>query len=113
MRWNSSYKSRKQRSVSGFQVSILQEFTNNRESTRGAGGFEVSLEGMMRISFNRDPEEAAAGPLVFSRKLWPAASGGERVANQHAAQRARRRKLPMKVFGKIRAEQRQLPLGRG
>ena len=79
---------------------------------RGAGGFEVRLEGMMGISFNRDPEEAAAGPIVFSRKPRPAASGGERVASQHSAQRARRRKLP-KVLGKIGAVQRQLPLGRG
>jgi hypothetical protein len=31
----------------------------SKESTRGAGGIEVSLEGMMRISFNRDPEEAS------------------------------------------------------
>ena len=85
----------------------------SKESTRGAGGFEVSLEGMMRMSFNRDPEEAAAGPTVFSRNAQPAASGGERVANQHAAQLARRRKLPMKVLGKIKAVQRQLPLGRG
>ena len=74
----------------------------SKESTRGAGGFEVSLEGMMRISFSRDPEEAAAGFIVFSRNPRPAASGGERVANQHAAQRARRRKLPITISGKIR-----------
>ena len=79
-----------------------EEAPESKESTRGAGGFEVSLEGMMRISFNRDPEEAAAGPTVFSRNAQPAASGGERVANQHAAQLARRRKLPISVFGEIR-----------
>ena len=49
----------------------------------------------MHISFNRDPEEGAAKRFVFSHIAQPAPSGGERVAGEHAFQRARRRKLPI------------------
>ena len=30
------------------------------------GGFEVSLDGMVRISFNRDPEETSEKPAVHA-----------------------------------------------
>ena len=86
---------------------------SSKGSTREAGGIEVSLEGMIHLSFNRDPEEGAALRFAFSYITQPAASGGERVAHQHAIQLARRRKLPIGVSGEIRAVHRQLPPGRG